>query len=680
MKNPIITRGIWAAVLATVSICNLPVEAATKPEKTRAAAKLVDETLKREARQGIDDRAALLEPAREQTPRCEPAWWQSGFVYDLKWKEWLKWYEVPPRAAKDVALVAYRKTRDKYRDTADGQLALARWCTNHKLEEQARAHLTRVLELDPDHAEARQRLGYRKLDGRWVDEHEMAQTLALARKASSVAAEWVSRLQKLRDRLVDNNASKREKARAELMALRDPAAADAIDVVFCRQTSDMALLGVDSLKNIQAPEAARVLAWHAVFSPWPEVRHAAAMALQSEEKHDYVPLLIDLAESMGSQTRDTGGSNTTVTSTGPGVCTLYRLDHDVSSYSWITSQRLKEHPYWWNIPNMRFNSVTPGPVAKNTTTSGSQAGASYSVQQREYYSTWNGRLQNRITENKAKVDQQTQTPVGQYAYPANTPPNTDQTQTGPTPYGSESAARNTAPGTALAEATGENGPSSPSQWWDWWYDYNEVYQPRGKHANAADRSISEVSASEDAKPQRGDCLAAGTLVLTETGLTPIENIAIGDRVFCCDAETGCLALKPILRKTVRSAGRLLKIRAGGEEFQASGGHVLWVAGRGWIKARDLGKGMQLHTIRGTVPVESSGPGALQTTFGLVAADFHTFFIGKGMVLTHDNTIRPPTDRIVPGLAGKAVQALENHVGQPEVRRSMGLVTQSAQAW
>ena len=49
--------------------------------------------------------------------------------------------------------------------------------------------------------------------------------------------------------------------------------------------------------------------------------------------------------------------------------------------------------------------------------------------------------------------------------------------------------------------------------------------------------------------------------------------------------------------------------------------------------------MQLHTIRGTVPVEGVEPGTLQTTFSLVAADFHTFFAGKGMVLTHDNTIR-----------------------------------------
>ena len=167
----------------------------------------------------------------------------------------------------------------------------------------------------------------------------------------------------------------------------------------------------------------------------------------------------------------------------------------------------------------------------------------------------------------------------------------------------------------------------------------------------------KTPASGETQAQRGDCLAAGTLVCAETGPTAVEKVAVGDRVFCCDPETGCLALKPVLRKTVRPEGRLLKIRAGGEEFEASGGHVFWVAGRGWVKARDLREGMQLHTIRGTVPVEGVEPGTLQTTFSLVAADFHTFFAGKGMVLTHDNTIRKPTNCVVPGLAAHAATRL-----------------------
>ena len=109
----------------------------------------------------------------------------------------------------------------------------------------------------------------------------------------------------------------------------------------------------------------------------------------------------------------------------------------------------------------------------------------------------------------------------------------------------------------------------------------------------------------------------------------------------------------------------MKIRAGGDEFEASGGHVFWVAGRGWVKARDLHEGMRLHTIRGTVAVERIEPGTLQTTYSFVTADFHTFFAGEGMILTHDNTIRPPTDHIVPGLAATAC---ERSVKSEEGRR------------
>jgi hypothetical protein len=654
MKNPSIAWGIWAAILVSVSVCKAPVEAATKVEKPQAAAKLVEEVLQREAREGIDDRQALLRPALVQSPVYDAAWWQSGFLFDLKWKEWLRWDEVPARAAKDESLAEYRKMRGKYAETVDGQVALARWCAKHKLEEQARAHWTRVLEFDPDQAEARKGLGFRKLDGRWVGDHDISQTQGAARKASATAATWISRLQKIRDRLADENAAKRKKAIADLMALRDPAAADAIDVVFCRATNELALQGIDALKNIHGPETAKVLAWHAIFSAWPEVRQAAAAALQSQEKYDFVPLLLALAESSpGTATQDTGGTSALNTSTNarnslarPQVRTVFRLDHEVSTYSWITVEQLKVHPYWWTIPNMRYNSLSPDPVTKTTTKSGNLGGANYNSQQKEFFSVSNGRLQDRFTQNNVKVDRQKLTPVGQIVYPPNTSAVRGQTQNGASPHDSEPAPK-TPPGTVLAEATAEN-PRSVSQWWDWWYDYNEVYQSSAGGARlAGDKGV---------QPQRGDCLAVGTLVLTELGLKKVENIAIGDRVFCCDTETGRVALKSILRKTIRPEGRLLRIRAGGEQFQTSSGHVFWVAGQGWTKARDLRKGMQLHTIRGTVELEDTAPGDLQTTIGLVADDFHTFFIGKQKVLTHDNTIRPPTDRIVPGLSGKAVRA------------------------
>jgi hypothetical protein len=665
MKTVGINWVAWAAIVAAGWPSTLPVQAATKAEQTRAAAKIVAETLEREATEGVNDRWELLRPATLQAPRCEAAYWQSGFVYDSKRKEWLRWDEVQELAAKDGRLAAYRQTREKYPETVDGQLGLARWCSQHKLEDQARAHLTRVLEFDPNQAEARQRLGFRSVNWTWVGERDIAEAQTFVRKASATAAKWVPRLEKLRDRLTAGNASQREKARDELMAIRDPDAVEAIDTVFCRQTGEMALLGIEVLTNIRSPQAAAVLARQATVSPWPQVRQAAATALRFQEKHDYVPLLLDAAQTpTGPQTQvaSPGGSYRPGGSGSPPVRTQYRLDYSVNTYSYNTIEQLKEHPYWYQVPQMRFNRYSPNPVAKTTTTdSVNQAGNRQTVQTREYYVVRDSRIQDRRTQNKVTEYKQILTPVGSYVDPKSMQAAAYQQQqvdAARSRYTSDATAQKTAPCSALAEATGEKGPSSPSQWWDWWYDDNEVYCPSGKSPNTSARPNSKTPASGETQAQRGDCLAAGTLVLAETGPTAVEKVAVGDRVFCCDPETGCLALKPVLRKTLRPEGKLLKIRAGGEEFEASGGHVFWVAGRGWVGARDLREGMRLHTIRGTVPIEGIESGTSRPSFSLVAADFHTFFAGKGMVLTHDNTIRPPTDRIVPGLAAKAVRPVD----------------------
>lgn len=641
-------RAVWAGwaieVTAVMVSClwPLPVGAASKAEQAQVAAKLVEETLRREAKEGVENRAELLQPAIAQTPECEAAWWQSGFLYDSKRKEWLRWDEVQQLAAKDDRLTAYRKIREKYPETEEGQAELARWCAKRKLKDQLRAHLTRVLEFNPANAEARQELGFRLVGGTWVDDRDNDKAETFVRETSAAAERWVPRLQKLRERLADDNASQQEQAREELMALRDPGVVGAVDAVFCRQTVETALLGIELLKNIQTPQAAAVLAWHAVCSPWPQVGRAAALALRSQEKHDYVPLLLDASQSPISSRPQVAGSSDV-----PKVRMLYRLDHDVSTYSWSTSEHLKEHPYWQQIPQMRFNPKSPDPVATTTTKTVKQGGEQRTTQTREYYTVRNNQLQERRTENKVTVQKQILTPIGAYAYPVNPQAAHYPQQTNASRYdGADAVTANTLC-SVLAAATGEKGPKSPSEWRDWWYGCNEIFPPSGKIPKLG----SETPASGETQSQWGDCLAADTLVRTETGTTAADKIAAGDRVFCCDPETGCLTLKPVLRKTVRPEGRLLKIRVGGEEFESSGGHLFWVAGRGWVKARDLREGMQLHTIRGTASIEGTETGSLQATFGLVVADLHTYFVGKENILTHDNTIRKPTNCVVPGLAG-----------------------------
>jgi hypothetical protein len=150
-----------------------------------------------------------------------------------------------------------------------------------------------------------------------------------------------------------------------------------------------------------------------------------------------------------------------------------------------------------------------------------------------------------------------------------------------------------------------------------------------------------------------DCLAGDTIVWTEMGPVAIKDVAVGDRVLSCDVETGCLALKPVLRKTIRlkeHTGELVTIDVDGKTISASGGHVFWVAGEGWIKARDLKTGMRLHTLKGTANIETVGTSEAQETYNLIVADFHTFIAGEAKTLTHDNTIRQPTNMVVPGLS------------------------------
>jgi hypothetical protein len=58
------------------------------------------------------------------------------------------------------AEVKYDQIRSTYPDTVDGQWKLAEWCRQNKLLKARHAHLERVIELDPNHAEARHGLGY----------------------------------------------------------------------------------------------------------------------------------------------------------------------------------------------------------------------------------------------------------------------------------------------------------------------------------------------------------------------------------------------------------------------------------------------------------------------------------------------------------------------------------------
>ena len=187
-----------------------------KAARLSAAQELVREALHREIYGLQDERDSLLREALQLEPELVAARWHQGLVRYRN--QWLPAEEVPQWAARDRALTAYERQRQQQPDTAAGHGILADWCRKEGLQEQERAHLCRILDLLPDDAQARARLGYRRLEGNWVTEAEIQTADALREATRRALAKWRPKLEDLRDQLARRGEKQREAAAAAIRA------------------------------------------------------------------------------------------------------------------------------------------------------------------------------------------------------------------------------------------------------------------------------------------------------------------------------------------------------------------------------------------------------------------------------------------------------------------------------
>lgn len=576
--------------------------AQTKADRLEAATRRVKAALRREVFGEDEDRRALLEAALEAVPDHAPALWHSGHVRANN--QWVRADDVPGLLAQNRRLIGYRVQRDKAADTLEGQLDLARWCVKNKLPEQARAHLTRVLEIDPAHAEARTLSGYRRVGGQWVLEEEVAEAERQAVQAAKDLAAWRPRIENMRDGLDHRGMAQQSSARRRLLEVREAAAVGAIEQVLCAHNESAARLAVEALANVAAPEASLALARQAVASPWESVRQAAGEKLKGREYHTFVPALL---ASMSSQIRSR--------------LVLYDLPGGRMNFRHVLFRQGQE-----------ADAVAVLDTGYRREGAGARVLSAPDRRDVAEDATRKARAREMEVARQNAAIQQV----------------------------NERIAR------ALAAATGQD-LNTAEEWWQWWNDYNEVFTVGERPLATAYRrqEVVLVDASDYAPggpegsggggfvprvPTTYECLRAGTPVWTDAGPAPVESIRVGDMVLSQHTETGELAFKPVLRTTVRPPANLVRIAAGAEEITASGGHPFWVAGRGWVKARELQPRQFLHAATGTAEVGSVGPAAAEKTYNLVVADFHTYFVGRARVLSHDNTVRRPVHVLVPGLA------------------------------
>jgi len=594
-------RDAWrrAAVLAAVTgvawSAAGAASAVTKAQRGQKAVDLVQQALRQEIAGSNTDRKELLEAAREQAPDHPAVRWHSGYVREHN--RWVKFDEVPDATIEDGRLEAYRRIRDKYAATVEGQMELADWCARRKLADQQRAHLTKVLEIDPEHAEARRLLGHRLVSGTWMTEEEIDRNGRQAQQAAAALAEWRPKIEKILAGLTHRSPAQRDRSTERLQAIRDPSAVGAIETVLASHSQEVATLAIAALDKISHPEAAMALARLALFSPWEPVRQAAAEALRTRDMHSFVPAMLSTMQ-------------------GPirSRAELYAAPNGRLTYRHAFLREEQDAARLVVFDTEYVGNVLAGGAPSAVSGVRGQDAFSRALQRTIIAAQQNMTIQlvnQRIAE-------------------------------------------------ALNLATQQNLPATAEAWWQWWDEYNEVLVTGAKPVRTSYQketlSLSDppTSGPGDAPyppppPPRYDCLAAGTRVWTESGYTTIERVQIGQRVLSQNPETGELAYKPVLRTTIRPAGQLVRVQTDDETFDCSGGHAFWVCGQGWTKARELPALRMLHGVTHARRIRSVEPSVVAQTYNLVVADFHTYFVGRAMLLTHDNTVRRPTASIVPGL-------------------------------
>ncbi|HJQ78957.1 MAG TPA: HEAT repeat domain-containing protein [Lacipirellulaceae bacterium] len=169
----------------------------------------------------------------------------------------------------------YQKQSRSAPDTVEAHWELAEWCSQRKMRNQARLHLERIIELDPNHEQARGLLGYRKKDGQWMTRDDVmdgrglvmyegrfvtrqhVELLEREKEKKVSEADWGKHLERLRRWLIGRRQDRADEALTEIESIRDPMAAEAV---------------VDLLEREEDPELKRL--WMAVAS---RLDHQAAV-------------------------------------------------------------------------------------------------------------------------------------------------------------------------------------------------------------------------------------------------------------------------------------------------------------------------------------------------------------------------------------------------------------------
>jgi len=135
------------------------------------------------------------------------------------------------------------------------------------------------------------------------------------------------------------------------------------------------------------------------------------------------------------------------------------------------------------------------------------------------------------------------------------------------------------------------------------------------------------------------CFIAGTLIASEDGKIPIEDITIGMSVYATNLETGENELKEVVRLFVNETAELIHLSIDDDVISTTPEHPFWVPQKGWTEAAKLRAGDRLQLLNGEyVVLEEVQHEILETSitvYNFEVEDFHTYYVGEISVLVHN---------------------------------------------
>jgi hypothetical protein len=145
-------------------------------------------------------------------------------------------------------------------------------------------------------------------------------------------------------------------------------------------------------------------------------------------------------------------------------------------------------------------------------------------------------------------------------------------------------------------------------------------------------------ATSAALPCLRSCFVAGTLVATETGLKPIEQIEPQEKVWSYNQSTSRTELKPVLSAFAKTTELLVNLQIGPDTVVTTLDHPFWVEKIGWTEAGNLNIG-DLIKVREGEPLPVTRIEQIprhETVYNLEVETLGNFFVSESEFLVHNN--------------------------------------------